>query len=46
MDYKDVLRLLEGGKLSLSNPQPFRFPEEFTFTLPAPLSFQFSINLG
>lgn len=41
---QDVLCLQEGGELSLSHPQTFRFSKEFTFTLPAPLLFQFSIN--
>lgn len=41
---QDALRLREGGELSLSNAQTFRFSEEFTFALPAPLLFQFSIN--
>lgn len=41
-----VLCLLEGEKLSLSNPQTFRFLKEFAFTLPAPLLFQFSVNFG
>lgn len=42
-ELQDVLHLHEGGELSLSNPHTFRFSKEITFTLPAPLLFQFCI---